>query len=87
MFVKYRQNFSSSRGKWQYAEYPDGWNLDEIRRDLGDEYNWSEHYRGADVDRIDRPPNEWLVEELTRTECKVINLADKIRRYRELLEE
>lgn len=86
MFVRYRQNFSSSRGKWQYGEYPDDMELSEIRSELREEYDWSEHYRGSEIEVIDRPPNDWLKSSVDGAERQIQRLTDRIARYKKLLE-
>lgn len=67
-FHKYRQNFASGKGKWEFATTA-GWSEELIAESLNDEYSWSDKYRGCDVEMDAAPPQEWLektLEELKR---------------------
>jgi hypothetical protein len=66
-YYKMRQNFSSGYGEWTFHETEEPWNdetLKEIARESHDEYDWSEHYRGCDIEKVEMPPWEWINKEM-----------------------
>lgn len=79
---KYRQNFAHGPGDW---EYTDKWlEESELRHHLDSEYDWSDKYRGCDIERVDSPPEEivdkWIDEAIRKREY----LKSVIEKYKKL---
>ena len=55
-FYKYRHKFSSGPAAWMYRE---GSIHEDLAEELKEEYNWSEHYRGVEIEPW-TPTEEWL---------------------------
>jgi len=49
---KYRHTFAYGPGKWEYAEM-NGYTKEQFVETLHNEYDWSEKYRGCDVEIVD----------------------------------
>lgn len=54
---RYRTNFSSGTGPWEYTDKY--YYEEDIRADCESEYDYSEHYRGCDIEVVTFPPLEW----------------------------
>jgi len=91
VFYRYRQNFSSGKGPWEYRIYglvgddrkigQD--ELDEMAEELHREYDWSDKYRGCDIEEVQDPPEDWLRRELEsceRTSSARIDISSYLRR-------
>lgn len=62
-YYRIRQNFSSGMGDWVYHETDWPWDkdtVDDIAERSHNEYNWSEHYRGCDIEKVEFPPLKWV---------------------------
>ncbi len=83
-WYRYRYNFSYGPTSWVY-EYQNGEytqsELEDVVSELG-EYNWSEQYRGFDVEILNTPTPE-LVENLIAKSLNNINYNIKL--YNHLL--
>lgn len=69
-WLKYRQNFSSGHGIWEWKYIGSAAVDDEIsdlKSQLHQEYDWSEHYRGCDIE-VGVPPITVVAEEIAKLE-------------------
>lgn len=55
--------------------------ITEARLSTNDENNWSDKYRGCDVEPIDAPPLEWLEDEIAVSKSRLESLI----RYHDIL--
>ena len=96
MFYRYRHKTSASRGKWEYGEFlfkprktfTKEHMLRELSRDLSEEAGWSysDHYRGCEVEEIDKPPDRWLVDEIIEAQERIVRDKARIKRYQAVLD-
>ena len=77
VFYRYRSMFASGYDDWEYAEVmmspredKAAW-FKERASELGEEYNWSEHYRRTDIEEVEMPPVEWLEEQVKMARGRV----------------
>ena len=82
-FYRYRQNFSSGPGSWKEIEH---YSEKELTEELNHQYEWSEHYRGCEIEAV-RPSKEFLESEIKRANISIKSLAAKIKRYEALIKE
>lgn len=54
-FFKCRQKFGYGHEDWEYREH---YSADVLKEELCVEYDWSEHYRGCDIEEVECPPKE-----------------------------
>jgi hypothetical protein len=65
IFYRFRHCFANGPGEWEYRDTSvayESWAelVRETREELEKEYEWSDLYRGVEIEQIDRPPVEWL---------------------------
>jgi hypothetical protein len=65
LFLKYRHKFAHGYGNWEYTEEY-GHDIDYLNETLQREHDWSDKYRGMDVEVIECPPKEWLEKRIER---------------------
>ena len=83
-FYKYRKNWSSNYGRWEYIRLPEGETAKSFFDSMANEYGWSEHFRGIDYKKTN-PPKEWIEDEITDMLDQINDLKKLIRKYRALL--
>lgn len=79
-WIKYRSNFSSGYGDWIYKFLPyeeQDEDLKEFKNDLDAAWNWSEHYRGSEIERVEyievsREEYDELIERAYRVEDQAV---------------
>lgn len=63
-FYKFRMQWSSSPGTWEYIRLPEGETPKSFFNEMSREYDWSEHFRGIEFKSVKTPPKEWLQKEI-----------------------
>lgn len=81
-FFKFRQKFAYGAEKWDYCEH---YSETELAEELNSKYDWSDKYRGCDIEQIESPPKEWLINQIKWTTSSIKNLKDKVKKYKELV--
>jgi hypothetical protein len=79
-WIKYKSNFSSGHGEWIYKFFPfdeQDEDLKEWKTELDQNWNWSEHYRGSEVERVEyvtvsREEYDELIDRAYRVEDQAI---------------
>ena len=74
-FYRYRHTFSYGVDPWHYR---DALGLEdsevflaEQAEELAQQYNWSDKFRGTEVELVERPPTEWLHAEADKSEDQI----------------
>jgi len=83
-FIRYRQNFAHGYGQWEYAEKP--YYEEDFIQTLHEEYNWSDKYRGCDIEDIEQPPKEWIESKITEIQNRIKWATAQLNDYTEYLE-
>jgi len=90
-FIRYRINTSASKGTWDYLlKWWGDWDSEQVIEHILDEENYDpdpQHYRGVQVEDIERPPIEWLREERSVMQSRIDELTSLVAQYAELLDE
>jgi hypothetical protein len=81
---KYRQLFAYGPSSWSYADPADVGFEEYFAECLQREYEWSDKYRGCDIELVDAPV-EYITELLTRYESKAEYAAKRIAELKEIL--
>ena len=90
VYYRYRHKWAWGQNDWRYDE---AWvNEDNPQKDL-DEYaemkmeanNFSDKYRGLDLEIVDRPPDEWIRKHLMRCVNLIWNTKQRAIRLYKLL--
>ncbi len=86
-YYRWRANWSYTTGKWYYDDWQ-GPRLDHksIMEELDNEHRNSERerFRGYDVQRVKRPPDEWLINEIN---AEIAQIARSVSRRNRLQRE
>lgn len=73
---KYRYKFANGPSKWEYEEI-DYYSEEQFAEKLHNEYDWSDKYRGCDVEIVDAP-KEFLENLLETSKNKVQYYQERI---------
>jgi hypothetical protein len=89
-FVKYRHCWAHGYDDWEYSENI-GYNLDnpndcEYVQGLMREWEWSDKYRGVDIEGVEMPPKEWLEARYKSVQNKVEYYTEMVKIYSKLIE-
>ena len=81
---KYRQNFAYGPGEW---EYRDMFSINEelLVEELHREYDWSDKYRGCDVEVIDAPA-EYLEQRISDMDSSIKWANERKTKFSEALQ-
>ena len=88
VYYKFRTLHSSGYSGWEWDECDLGDNgtweaaQEEITGEISDKHNWSEHFRRVEIERVDVPPKEWVVEQIGRSKRQIQYARERIHRLR-----
>ena len=88
-WLRWAHTFSyKGPGDWEWLEVSDDPEvLQDVLHDLGDEYSYSEHYRGIEYTLHDAPDPEWLEKYIKTLEANAVNYARRAEKMAQFLEE
>ena len=87
MFLRFRHKWAHSIYEWEYQEVLEGTDLQEHAFMIEEEYNWSDKYRGVDIESVEVPPQEWLANKIKYYEDYIKGLRRTINRYKDLVKQ
>ena len=67
MWIKYRVNWSSGYGKYDFKKFEGKTALDDFLEETNNEWNYSEHYRGIDYEIVEHRDKEFVEKEIRFT--------------------
>jgi len=76
-WYKYRTMWSYGHAAWEYTYMEPKRRKDFIEQIHG-EHNWSEHYRGVEVKKIQRPPDEILRQKIDQKVSQLKYVQDDL---------
>lgn len=81
---KWRQRMSSGYDKWQYifSYVKTAEQLEELLDDGRTLSTWSEHYRGIDVQKVSRPPKQYLLEKIAYLRDRAEDLIKEAAKFK-----
>ncbi len=74
MWVKYREKWSYGFSKWEYSFVGDMSFESYVylkEEESENEWNWSEHYRGCEIEKVEDPPIEVVKEKIEKTKSTI----------------
>jgi len=77
VFFRYRHKFASHDGDWEYLRYfvtPETdlqASMDELGEELCEEYDYSDKYRGVDVEVMETPPWDLVLAEMEKCRAAI----------------
>lgn len=80
---RYRTNFSDGEGVWEYTDRH--YCKENVKEFCDREYDWSQHYRGCDVEEVTFPSIEWAQKRVAEIEAGLKYRQSLLEYYRAYL--
>lgn len=88
-WIRYRKKFAWGQEEWIYKPIDKYWHEESFIHTINSEYDWSDKYRGVEVESIafEKIPNDKIKEKIEQYKKKVDSLDKNIRYYKDLIKE
>jgi len=91
IFYRWRRIWAWGNDDWEYEDMilsdQSEWEIfaEEEAQEKAEEYNWSDKFRGVEMEQVERPPEKWLRRQVERSERLVGYYTERASRFRDIL--